>query len=59
MTTSDESYTAGNKGFAIAGVPCFADSFVLLISAFAKPENDAQKSSLRFAFCTSGGGLHP
>ncbi len=23
-----ERNTAGNKGFAIAGVPCFADTFV-------------------------------
>jgi hypothetical protein len=29
------------------------------IATFAKPENDVQKSSLRFAFCTSCGGLHP
>jgi hypothetical protein len=25
----DDRNTAGNKGFAIAGVPCFADTFVV------------------------------
>ncbi len=26
---TDRSITAANKGFAIAGVPCFADTFVV------------------------------
>jgi hypothetical protein len=28
MTYDQRSKTAANKGFAIAGVPCFADTFV-------------------------------
>jgi hypothetical protein len=27
-TSSDDRRTADNKGFAIAGFPCFADTFV-------------------------------
>ena len=28
MTSLDERITAANMGFTIAGVPCFADTFV-------------------------------
>ena len=28
--------TAGNKGFAIAGVPCFADTFIRAIIDFKR-----------------------
>lgn len=51
-----QNKTAGNKGFAIAGVPCFADTFVqggssVLRIKFSANKPRHRKPPKRYASC--------
>ena len=46
-TTTGQSITAANKGFAIAGFPCFADTFVQGGSSVLRINISAEKPAHR------------
>ena len=47
MTTTDERNTAGNSTFAIGGVTCFYDTFVVKESAVLRMNICAEKPAHR------------
>ena len=47
--TTEERTTTANKGFAIAGIPCFADTFVQGGSSVLRMKFSAKNPPLRQA----------